>query len=290
MAIRSSWGGLWRGQLRRISGRRPVLPCDEPDPERAPAGDVYDWYVRGRDLLSSGDAAAAVQMLSRTVEAEPRARSAREMLARAQFDAGQYPGSQRRLSRTSSRAIRLITTRTSASALSLASSAIWPRRWSIWLSPSAMRPDLERYARELAIGPGRLGAPMTPSSERPKAARPLQASRLALDQAFDVALLDLDGVVYRGHDPVPHAAQALARVRRSGMRLSFVTNNALRPPDEVARRIAAAGVEADAKDVATSAQAAARLLAEQLPSGRQGPGGRRRGTATGRSESAVWCR
>ena len=108
---------------------------------------------------------------------------------------------------------------------------------------------------------------MTPSRERPKAARPLQASRLALDQVFDVALLDLDGVVYRGHDPVPHAAQALARVRRSGMRLSFVTNNALRPPDEVARRITAAGVEADANDVATSAQAAARLLAEQLPSG-----------------------
>ena len=51
---------------------------------------MYDWYVRGRDLLSSGDAAAAVQILSRTVEAEPQARSAREMLARAQYDARQY--------------------------------------------------------------------------------------------------------------------------------------------------------------------------------------------------------
>ena len=57
----------------------------------APVGDVYDWYVRGRDLLSSGNAAAAAQILSRTVEAEPQARSAREMLARAQFDARQYP-------------------------------------------------------------------------------------------------------------------------------------------------------------------------------------------------------
>ena len=51
------------------------------------------------------------------------------------------------------------------------------------------------------------------------------------------------------------------------MRLTFVTNNALRSPDEVARRISAAGVEAEPEDVATSAQAAARLLAERLPAG-----------------------
>jgi Flp pilus assembly protein TadD len=55
-----------------------------------PAGEVYDWYVRGRDLLSSGDAAAAVQVLTHTVAAEPSSRSAREMLARAQFDSHQY--------------------------------------------------------------------------------------------------------------------------------------------------------------------------------------------------------
>ena len=105
------------------------------------------------------------------------------------------------------------------------------------------------------------------TSPQPRPARPLQSTQLALDQLFDVALLDLDGVVYRGQDPVSHAADALARARRAGMRLSFVTNNALRPPDEVARRIAAAGVEADPADVATSAQAAARLLAQQLPAG-----------------------
>ncbi len=55
-----------------------------------PAGEVYDWYVRGRDLLARGDAAAAVQVLSHTVAAEPSSRSAREMLARAQFDSRQY--------------------------------------------------------------------------------------------------------------------------------------------------------------------------------------------------------
>ena len=55
-----------------------------------PAGDVYDWYVRGRELLGSGDAAAAVQVLAHTVAADPDSRSAREMLARAQFDSQQF--------------------------------------------------------------------------------------------------------------------------------------------------------------------------------------------------------
>ncbi len=95
----------------------------------------------------------------------------------------------------------------------------------------------------------------------------MQGTDRPLAEIFDVALLDLDGVVYRGQQPVIHAADALAEARRLGMRLAFVTNNALRPPDEVARRINAAGVAAEPGEVATSAQAAARLLGEQLPAG-----------------------
>ena len=95
----------------------------------------------------------------------------------------------------------------------------------------------------------------------------MQGTDRPLAETYDVALLDLDGVVYRGQESVPHAASALAAARGLGMRLAFVTNNALRPPDEVARRIAAAGVPAEPGEVATSAQAAARLLAEQLPAG-----------------------
>jgi Flp pilus assembly protein TadD len=42
------------------------------------------------DLLGRGSAAAAAQLLERVAAAEPRSRSVREALARAQFDAGQY--------------------------------------------------------------------------------------------------------------------------------------------------------------------------------------------------------
>ncbi|RIQ16046.1 HAD-IIA family hydrolase, partial [Jiangella rhizosphaerae] len=89
----------------------------------------------------------------------------------------------------------------------------------------------------------------------------------SLTQTYDVALLDLDGVVYIGAHPVPHAPESLQRARAAGMRLAFVTNNASRPPERVAAHLTEIGVEARADEVVTSAQAAARLLAEQLPSG-----------------------
>ncbi|MBB5791414.1 HAD superfamily hydrolase (TIGR01450 family) [Jiangella mangrovi] len=88
-----------------------------------------------------------------------------------------------------------------------------------------------------------------------------------LTELYDVALLDLDGVVYIGPRPVPHAPEALRQAREAGMRLAFVTNNASRPPDRVAAHLTEIGVEARPEEVVTSAQAAARLLAEQLPAG-----------------------
>ncbi|HJU98796.1 MAG TPA: HAD-IIA family hydrolase [Jiangellaceae bacterium] len=88
-----------------------------------------------------------------------------------------------------------------------------------------------------------------------------------LAETYDVALVDLDGVVYVGPDAVDHAAAALAQARRAGMRLAFVTNNAARPPSEVAAHLGRLGISADADEVITSAQAAARVLAAALPPG-----------------------
>ncbi|MEO6510776.1 MAG: HAD-IIA family hydrolase [Nocardioides sp.] len=82
-------------------------------------------------------------------------------------------------------------------------------------------------------------------------------------EAYDLAMLDLDGVVYIGGEAVPGAAQHLARARERGMRLAFVTNNASRPPDDVAAHLRELGVEASTDDVVTSAQAAARVLRER---------------------------
>jgi HAD superfamily hydrolase (TIGR01450 family) len=93
----------------------------------------------------------------------------------------------------------------------------------------------------------------------------LLASAEPLARHYDVALLDLDGVVYIGADEVPGAAAALAAARRAGMRLAFVTNNASRPPRAVAAHLTGLGIEATADEVITSAQAAAHYLADRLP-------------------------
>lgn len=85
--------------------------------------------------------------------------------------------------------------------------------------------------------------------------------------AHDVALLDLDGVVYVGPDAVPGAPEALAEARRQGMRLAFVTNNAARPPTAVAAHLTELGIDAAPEEVITSSQAAARYLAERLDAG-----------------------
>jgi glycerol-1-phosphatase len=94
-----------------------------------------------------------------------------------------------------------------------------------------------------------------------------RGSEEPLDSAYDVALLDLDGVVYLGGAAIPSAAEALRKADAAGMRLAYVTNNAFRTPAAIAELLNSFGVQAAKEDVVTSAQAAARLLAERLPPG-----------------------
>jgi glycerol 3-phosphatase-2 len=95
----------------------------------------------------------------------------------------------------------------------------------------------------------------------------LASSTGPLTDAYDLAMLDLDGVVYVDRDAVPGAADHLRAARATGMRTAFVTNNAARPPAEVAAHLTAIGVPAEVRDVVTSAQAAAHLLRERFGEG-----------------------
>ncbi|MCV7152636.1 HAD-IIA family hydrolase [Mycolicibacterium pyrenivorans] len=83
-----------------------------------------------------------------------------------------------------------------------------------------------------------------------------------LAQQHDCLLLDLDGTVFRGHAPTPGAVETLAAVES---RILFVTNNASRGAGQVAEHLRELGFTAEPDDIVTSAQSAARLLAEQLP-------------------------
>ena len=104
------------------------------------------------------------------------------------------------------------------------------------------------------------------------AARPVPLAAGAAEppsRTYDVALLDLDGVVYVGPAAVPGVPEALARAAAAGMRLGFVTNNAARTPEQVAAHLTELGVPAAPDDVITSSQAAASVVAELV-----GPGAR----------------
>lgn len=86
-------------------------------------------------------------------------------------------------------------------------------------------------------------------------------------EGHDVAMLDLDGVVYVGEHAVAGAPERLDEARAAGMHLAYVTNNASRPPAAVASHLRELGIPVEDTDVVNSAQAAARMLADQVPAG-----------------------
>jgi glycerol-1-phosphatase len=84
----------------------------------------------------------------------------------------------------------------------------------------------------------------------------------SLATSYDLVMFDLDGVVYVDGHAVVHAAQSIAETRSAGAHVAFITNNASRTPQQVADHLQELGVGAEAEDVVTSSQAAARLLRE----------------------------
>lgn len=86
-------------------------------------------------------------------------------------------------------------------------------------------------------------------------------------ERFDALLFDLDGVVYVGPAPVPHAADSIAAARDAGLACGYVTNNASRSAAAVAEHLIELGIEATVDDVITSPQAAVSLLPNFVPDG-----------------------
>jgi glycerol 3-phosphatase-2 len=80
---------------------------------------------------------------------------------------------------------------------------------------------------------------------------------------YDSFLFDLDGVLYRGSEPIPAAADVIDAIRARGRPVAFMTNNSARTPEEVVAHLRSVGVGADVDEVETSALATAKLLAER---------------------------
>ena len=89
----------------------------------------------------------------------------------------------------------------------------------------------------------------------PAGAMPNGASEASGDAP--VVCCDLDGVIWRGDEPIAPAAAGIAALRAAGLRVGFVSNNSSQPVAEVAAKLERCGVPAEPDDVLTSALAAA---------------------------------
>jgi HAD superfamily hydrolase (TIGR01450 family) len=90
---------------------------------------------------------------------------------------------------------------------------------------------------------------------------PAGVSRNASDPRYAGVVIDLDGVCYRGRQPIPGSPEAVTRLRRAGVGVAFATNNATRTPEQAAAKLNALGFEATPEQIATSALAAADMIA-----------------------------
>jgi 4-nitrophenyl phosphatase len=80
-------------------------------------------------------------------------------------------------------------------------------------------------------------------------------------------LIDLDGVIYTGREPIPGAAGFLSEARRHGLQFLLVTNNSTTSPELVAERLCGMHIEVTATEILTSAQAAVAYVAARAEPG-----------------------
>ena len=93
--------------------------------------------------------------------------------------------------------------------------------------------------------------------------RPLPAD--TIERVSLLLLVDLDGVVYRGTDPVPGVAAVLADRAAGGDAVVYVTNNSMHYRADYVTRLAAMGAPITPDTVVSSARATALHLAEREP-------------------------
>lgn len=80
-------------------------------------------------------------------------------------------------------------------------------------------------------------------------------------------LIDMDGVIYRGNELIPGAAEFIGRLLEQRIPFLFLTNNSQRTRRDVATKLARLGIAVEESHIFTCAMATARFLAEQKPRG-----------------------
>jgi glycerol-1-phosphatase len=84
-------------------------------------------------------------------------------------------------------------------------------------------------------------------------------------QRYEQVILDLDGCVWVGDEPVPGSPEAIAALRKAGKRVAFATNNSWHPDEDQVARLWGHGIQAALSDVVTVGGAMQHLLNETRP-------------------------
>ncbi len=81
-------------------------------------------------------------------------------------------------------------------------------------------------------------------------------------ESYDQVILDLDGCVWLGAEPVEGSPEAVAALREDGKRVVFATNNSWHPGEDHVAGLWRMGIQASLADVVTVGGAMQHLLAE----------------------------
>ena len=87
-------------------------------------------------------------------------------------------------------------------------------------------------------------------------------SLASLVSRYEQVILDLDGCVWTGGEPIDGSPEAIEALRSAGLRVAFATNNSRDTTEDYVAQLWKAGVQASLADVVTSGGAMQHLLAE----------------------------
>lgn len=82
---------------------------------------------------------------------------------------------------------------------------------------------------------------------------------------FTTYLIDLDGVIYRGHELLPGAKEFIAWLETHHKKFLFLTNNSFASETQVLKKLAHLGITTDASHVLGAGQAAVKNIARRFP-------------------------
>lgn len=85
--------------------------------------------------------------------------------------------------------------------------------------------------------------------------------------SINALILDMDGVLWRGSEPVGNLAEIFDAISSLNMSVTLATNNASRAPEQYLEKLLDFGVRLELNQVVNSAQAASRYLKKKFPSG-----------------------